>query len=170
MLETKRLYLKEYDSKYIDELHTNVFGSTKTAKYVLWRPTQNKEDVKDKLEYWLYQVKVKFLFIAHKKDTDEPIGFISVDEIESNVYGNLGITIGEKFINLGYGSEVLEALIEHIRVIGGKEIHYSHFKENDASRKLALKCGFKFYKKAKRIRKYDGREFDELFYILRIRK
>ena len=170
MIETKNLILKEYDEKYIEKAHVNIFSSQETAKYVLWRPTKSALDVKDKIEYWLNEVKVSIFWMAHIKDNDEPIGFVSVDEIEPNVYGNLGIAIGEKYVNKGYGSELLNETIEYIKSINGKEIHYSHFKENEASKRLALKFGFQFYKEEKRIRKYDNKEFDELFYVLKLDK
>lgn len=169
MIETKRLLLKEYDEKYITQAHENVFSSLETAKYVLWRPTKNPLEVKDKLEYWLNEVKVSVLWLVHKKEDDEVIGFISVDEIEPSIYGNLGIAIGEKFINKGYGSEVLEALLTYLSFMGAKEIEYSHFKENEASKRLALKYGFKYYKEGKRLRRYDNKEFDECFYKLILR-
>lgn len=170
MLETKNLILKAYDEKYIEKAHDNIFSSLETAKYVLWRPTKSALDVKKKIEYWIYETGCSIFWMAHRKDNDEPIGFICVDEIEPKVYGNLGIAVGEKYIKKGYGSEILKAAIEYIKTIGGKEIHYSHFKENEASEKLALKFGFEFYKQDKRIRRYDNKEFCELFYVLKLDK
>lgn len=168
MIETNRLILKEYDEKYAKKAHLNFFSSKITAKYVLWRPTERVEDVIDKINYWLNEVKIDIFWMIHKKEDDEPIGFVSADEIEPNIYGNIGIAIGENFVENGYGSEVLTELIKHIKSLGGKQIHYSHFKENEASKKLALKFGFKFYKSDKRVRRYDNKEFEELFYVLNL--
>lgn len=168
MIETKRLMLKEYDEKYIEKAHLNFFSSEVTARYVLWRPTKSKEDVKDKIEYWLNELHVDIFWMIHEKESDEPIGFVSSDKIGENVYGDIGIAIGEKYVKKGYGSEVLNELIKYIKSNGGKEIHYSHFKENEASKRLALKYGFKYYKSDKRIRRYDNKEFDELFYVLKV--
>ena len=170
MIETKNLVLKEYDEKYIEKAHLNFFSSYNTAKYVLWRPTQNPLEVKNKIEYWLNECKISIFWMIHKKDNDEPIGFVCVDEINPNIYGNLGIAIGETFVGKGYGGEVLKELIGYVKSIGGKEIHYSHFKENKASQNLALKFGFEFYKSGKRTRRYDNREFEELFYVLKLDK
>ena len=167
MIETKNLVLKEYDEKYIEKAHHNFFSSEITSKYVLWRPTKNPIEVKEKIEYWLYEVKVSIFYMIHDKN-DEPIGFVCVDEIEPNIYGNFGIALGENYVNKGYGSEVLTTIIEYIKSLGGKEIHYSHFRENEASKKLALKYNFKFYKEGKRVRRYDNREFDEISYILKL--
>lgn len=168
MRETKRLILKDYDEKYIEKAHQNFFSSLETSKYVLWRPTKSAIDVKNKIEYWLNEVKIDIFWIIHIKETDEPIGFISASKMSNNVFGDIGIVIGENFVKKGYGSEVLKELIEYIKSLGGKEIHYSHFKENKASERLAIRLGFKYYKKDKRIRTYDKKEFEELFYILKI--
>lgn len=168
MIETKSLILKEYDEKYIEKAHANIFSSKETAKYVLWRPTNNPIEVKNKIEYWVNELKLSIFWMAHLKDTDEPIGFVSANKIAQDVYGDIGIAIGEKYIRNGFGSELLSELIKYIKSIGGKEIHYSHFKENEASEKLALKFGFEFYKKDKRIRGYDNKEFCELFYVLKL--
>jgi len=170
MKETKRLLLKEYDEKYIEKAHLNFFSSLNTSKYVLWRPTKTPLEVKDKIEYWLNEVKITIFWMIHLKDNDEPIGFISLDEIEPSVYGNLGIAIGENYLKQGYASEVLNELIEYVKSLNGKEIHYSHVKENEASKRLALKFGFKYYKSDKRVRRYDNKEFEELFYVLKLDK
>ena len=167
MIETKNLLLKEYDERYCERAHVNFFSSHVTAKYVLWRPTETAKDVKDKIEYWLNDVKVSVFYMIHTKD-DEPIGFVCVDEIEDKVYGNLGIALGENYVNKGYGSEVLTTLINELKQAGAREIYYSHFKENEASKRLALKHGFIFYKEDKRTRRYDNKEFNELCYVLKL--
>ena len=168
MIETKNLILKEYEEKYIKQAHDNFFSSYETAKYVLWKPTKTPIEVKEKIEYWLNEVKVSIFYLIHTKDNDEPIGFVCVNETSPNVYSNLGIAIGENYVNKGYGKEVLTALIEYIKSKGGKEIHYSHFKENEPSKRLAMKCGFEYVKQDKRTRRYDNKEFEELYYILKL--
>ena len=168
MIETRRLILKDYDEKYALKAHLNFFSSKETAKYVLWRPTESVQEVIDKVNYWLNVAKIDIFWMIHKKDDDEPIGFVAASKLGDYIYGDVGIAIGESFVGKGYGSEVLEKLIEHIKLQGGKELHYSHFKENEASRRLALKYHFEFYKSGKRVRKYDNKEFDELFYVLKL--
>ena len=168
MIETKRLILKEYDEKYIEKAHVNFFSSEVTARYVLWRPTKSVEEARRKVEYWINEAKIDIFWMIHEKDSDEPIGFVAANKIDEDIYGDVGIAIGENFVKKGYGSEVLKELIDYIKLNGGKEIHYSHFKENEASRALALKFGFEHYKSGKRVRGYDNKEFDELFYVLKI--
>ena len=169
MIETKRLLLKEYDESCIQKAHENFFCEKETAKYTLWRPTESPKDVKDKLEYWLYEVKVSILWLIYQKDNNEPIGFISGDETSTGVYDNIGIALGTKYINKGYGSEVMLAFINHLKNNGIKEVYYSHFKENIASENLALKFGFKKYKEGSRTRRYDNKTFIEIHYKLNLK-
>lgn len=165
---TKRLNLKEYDEKYASKAHLNFFCQKETAKYTLWKPTSSVEEAKQKLDRWTKASKISIFWLIHDKVSDEPIGFVCADEISPKVYGSLGITIGLDYIKKGYGSEVLEALINHIKEIGGERIEYSHFEENIASRALALKHGFEFVKKQNSVRGHDKLEFVEVCYVLNL--
>lgn len=168
MIETPRLFLKEYDEKYIEKYHSNFLGELETSKYTLWRPTNSGEEAKKKLEYWLSAFNNGILWLIHDKFSDEPIGFIAINEISPCVYGNIGIAIGTRFIQKGYASESLAVLIDYIKHHNGKKIYYSHFEENIASQKLAEKFNFNYYKKDIRIRSYDNKQFVEKFYVLEL--
>ena len=165
MIRTDNLILKDYNEKYVDEMHYNVLSSKETAKYMLWKPSDTILEAKEKLEKWSSIFKFCYIICTQ---SDEPIGFVSFNEIEDNVYGDLGIAIGERYVNKGYGSEILSTIIGYIKSINGKQIHYSHIKENEQSLKLALKFGFKFYKSSNITRRYDNKEFEELFYVLNL--
>lgn len=169
-IETKRLYLKEYDEKYAGKAHDNFFCEEETAKYTLWKPTANEEEAKQKLDRWTKVSKISIFWLIHDKISDEPIGFICSHEISPKVYGNLGIAIGLNYIKKGYGSEALEALINYIKELGGEKIEYSHFEENEASKALALKHGFEFVKKQNSVRNHDKLEFIEVCYVLNLNK
>ena len=153
-LNTKDLVLKEYEEKYVLSAHNNFLSQEETAKYTLWRPTSSVEEAKAKLEYWNSDKDSVLFWLVFEKNSDAAIGFVSAANLGNGVYGNVGIAIGLDYINKGYGSQVLEALIYYISKLGGVEIHYSHFEGNDASKNLALKYGFEYYcigKKVKRI-------------------
>ena len=170
-IKSKDLEFVKYKDVFTKQCHYNFLCEEDTAKYTLWRTTKGLEEAKEKLKYWTSNLKENDIFWLIKElKTSKIIGFICAEELEQDVYGNIGIAIGLKFINKGYGSQSLEKLIEQILKQGGKEIHYSHFKENLASQNLALKCGFEYIRSEKRIRRHDGKEFEELFYILNIDK
>ena len=168
MIETSRLYLKKYQEKYAGKAHLNFFCQEETAKYTLWKPTKNVEEAKQKLDRWTKVANISIFWLIHDKVSDEPIGFVCANEISPKVYGSLGIAIGLDYIKKGYGSEVLETLINHIKGLGGEKIEYSHFEENVASKALALKHGFKFVKKQNSVRGHDKLAFVEVCYELNL--
>ena len=167
-IETSNLVFKKGDLKYAKQMHENFFSQPQTAKYMLWSVTNTVEEAEAKIARWMEHQKDHAHWFIHLKTTDEPIGFITAEEIEPNVYGNIGLCLGEGYINQGYGTEALVALIEYLKSLGAKTISYSHLKDNVASQKLALKLGFKFNRQEKRLRKHDGKEFDEIFYTLEL--
>ena len=166
ILETQNLILKPYQEKYAQKAHKNFFCQEETAKYMLWKPTQSAEEANERLKRWTNNW--KFFWVIHDKATDEPIGFLGVDEIEPKIYGHLGLCIGLKYKGNGYGTQALKACKEYLKLQGATEIHYSHFKENIASRKLAEKIGFTFTKEDTRTRAWDNKEFIERCYVLKI--
>ena len=168
VIETKDLILRPYRKDDVKQAHDNFLSQKETAKYTLWRPTDTVEEAELKLDYWKECMKNGFFWLIEEKDSHQVIGFVAADKIDDGVYGNVGIAIGTGYINKGYGSQCLAILIDEIRKIGAKEIHYSHFKENEASKNLALKHGFVYYKSGSRVRKYDNKTFEEIFYILKL--
>ncbi len=172
MLNTKTKDLKfiSYQDIYAKECHDNFLCQEETAKYTLWKKTNSEEEAKAKMNFWTSNLGRNDIFcLIQEIGSKKIVGFICAGETSTDIYGDVGIAIGLNFIKKGYGSQALGALVETIKNRGGKEIHYSHFAENTASKNLALKFGFEFYKQDKRTRKHDNKTFDELFYILKLR-
>ena len=159
----------EYDKKYAEQCHRNFLGQLETSKYTLWKPTQNVEDAERKLEFWTSDLKGNDIFWLILDKKNQAIGFICAGESSPGVFGDIGIAIGKEFLHNGYGTMALNELLKVIKERDGKEVHYSHFEENEASKRLAMKFGFEFYKRDVRLRKYDNKEFNELFYVLKIK-
>lgn len=167
--KTEDLIFVTYQDHYAKECHENFLSQEETAKYTLWKTTKTEEEAKSKLDFWTSNLGKNDIFcLIQEIKTRKIVGFICAGETSDCIYGDVGIAVGQSFIKKGYGTQALMALIETIRKRGGKEIHYSHFKENEASKNLALKFGFEFYKQEKRTRKHDNKIFDELFYLLKL--
>ena len=168
-VRTKDLLLKGYDEIMAAECHDNFLCQKETAKHTLWKPTESVQEAKEKLFRWTKDLKKNDIFwIVIEAKSGKAIGFVCVEEIGPKIYGNVGIAIGQEFVKKGYGSQVLFAVIDLIKSREGKEIHYSHFEENVASGLLAKKFGFEYYKQAPRVRRYDNKTFNELFYVLKL--
>lgn len=168
-IETENLILKKpQDTADAQKCHENFWNSYETAKFMLWEPTKNVEDAKTKMAKWIEYQKDHLQWFIYDKKSDEPIGFFSVEKLNDNVYGSLGLCFGEKNVGKGYGSEIMTTMIGYLKNLGAKKIEYSFLSGNIPSQKLAEKFGFKYSHKETRIRKHDGKEFDEIFYILEL--
>ena len=118
-LNSNELSFLNYDEKYATNCHKNFLSHEETAKYTLWKMTNNKDDAKIKLNYWTSSLGEKDIFWLIKENkSGEIIGFICVSEIEPNIYGDVGIAIGLDFVRKGYGKISLNALIQQIKMQG----------------------------------------------------
>ena len=160
-LETANLILKkELTDKDIEKLHNNVLIHEETAKYMLYKKSDTLEETKARIDKWSSWDNMYWIF---KKISNEPIGFLSFIESESEIT-NIGLCIGKDYIRKGYGKQVLSQLIEYAKANGKKMIEYSAFHENVASIELAKKLGFIYSHNKQSIRNWDNLEFTEDFY------
>ena len=170
MFETKDLIIKKGSIDDVYDMYENLWSSYKSSKYMLWRVSENIDQAKERIVKWLERQKDYDEWFVYEKSTNRAIGFASINKIEENRFGNIGIGLGEKYTTKGYGSQILEFLIDFARNKGAKIIEYSYINGNVASQKLAEKYGFKYFKTDKRVRNWDSKEFDEVFYILELEK
>ena len=81
----------KFDDKFIEQCHNNFLCQEETAKYTLWRTTKSVEEAKNKLYYWTSSLKQNDIFwLIKEKMSGEIIGFVCAEEINQNVYGNIG--------------------------------------------------------------------------------
>ena len=85
-------------------------------------------------------------------------------ETDEGVYEDTGVAFGPDFTGRGYGAQVLAALADDVRANGGKTMILSCRRENTASRKLILKCGFAFSHEEDRTDPRDGSPYILEFY------
>ncbi len=165
-IETKDLILKTDISKAeIEKIHQNVFSQSETAKYMLWRASDEIEWTKKRLKSW--QESNLELFFVHEKLTKVPIGFLTFLQ-EDDTLKNIGLCIGKNFIRKGYGKQVLTALLDYCKSHNIKTVEYSAFHENIASIELAKKLGFGYSHSKNSIRNHDNLSFVEDFYVKKI--
>ena len=112
-IETKDLILKTDISKEdIEKIHKNVFSQNETAKYMLWRASDEIEWTKKRLKSW--QESNVDLYFIYEKANNNPIGFLTFSQ-ESDTIKNIGLCIGKNFIRKGYGKQVLTALLDYCK-------------------------------------------------------
>ncbi len=169
MYETKRLIMNKGNLQDADKMFDNFLGQEETAKYMLWKPTANKEQNARWVAQTIEYAKTHDYFYIYEKGTNEPIGFISAENHGGGEWGNVAVCIGKDFTHKGYGSEALEFLLNYIKNKGGNEVVYTHLAGNIASQKLAEKFGFTYTETKPREVRKDNTVKDELFYNLDLR-
>ena len=101
------------------------------------------------------------------KETDEAIGFAGIKEVEQKVFEESGICVAAKYQNLGYGTEILQALMQlAFEEFGGEKFIYACMYENERSRKVCQKFGFRYSHSQDEVRQWDGAQFVNDFYCL----
>ena len=156
-IETKHLILRKAKDTDLLQIWHNVWEDTRLAKTMLWKPTLTLVDAKARLERTKAYQSEHFGYFVCLKETDEPIGFGGVREIEQGVYDETGICIAIAYQGRGYGKELLEALIGLVfDELGGTKFTYGCFHENAVSASLARSCGFVYTHSKPGLREIDG--------------
>ena len=109
-----------------------------------------------------------YYLIAELKDNDIPIGTCCAFPEGGNY--NIGYVIDRHYWKMGYGTEMVNALIGWIEREGGSSISCEVADENKASRALLHRFGFVQDKNTRYKKWGEERYFDAHIYRLEIRK
>ena len=138
-LSTERLNLREVrESDALSMFHL-IHHNPNVLKTFLARYMEHESEANvDNL--LLYQESGKLIYMIELKETQEVIGLLleqeqTVESIE------LGYAIGEPYWNLGYMTEALKAVIDHLFHLEYQRITAQCFIENKASARVMEKCG-----------------------------
>ena len=109
-IETKDLVLRKGKMSEAGKMHANFWGQEETAEFMLWTTTQTIEDAEKRLEKWLEYQKDHLHWFVYLKATNEPIGFVSVEDLGNGKFGNLAACLGVDFKGKGYATQILTIL------------------------------------------------------------
>ena len=166
-LETKDLILKKAIMEDVYELYHNIWSEKESAKYMLWNPAKSMEEAKERMSKTIDFQKNRIAYCVYEKQSGQGIGFAGMKEISDGVYEDNGIAIGTKFIGRGYGKQILMALVDYcFEELEATRIMCSCRKENIASKKMQLSCGFHYSYSQAMVDKRDGHEYTLDFYEL----
>lgn len=156
-LTTPHLLLRKARKEDLEAIWKNVWSDQALSKTMLWQPCPTLEEARGRLKRILpYHEKSDAFFIC-LRETDEAIGFAGVRETAPGEFEETGLCIARRFQGMGYGKEMLRALIHLVfDVHGGKRFLYACFHENAASAALCQSCGFTYSHTEKGLRAYDG--------------
>lgn len=144
-LETERLILAKGKFEDWKDMYENVWSQKETAEYLFWEITENEEDAKERMRRTIaFQAAHPYAWTVYEKKSGTAIGYAGMEEAENNTYRETGICLGRKYIRLGYGREILSALIDLAlnRLHAGNFI-YACRAENTASTALCRSFGFR---------------------------
>ena len=171
-ITTERLILRKARESDLESIWKNVWCDPSIARNMMWKVTETRQEAIERLQKTIeYQQNQPAYFVC-LKDSDEAIGFCGVREeslpqIDGKIYSESGICIASAFQNKGYGREVVEALKKLVfEQLDGEGFMYSCFADNEASRHLAVSCGFRFLVKSVTHRSWDDSDHDTDWFIM----
>lgn len=135
----------------------NVWSDEEVYKWMLFTPTYTDEEAIERCKRSMRFQENNYGYFVALKDTNEAIGLCAVKEYEENRYEECGICIGKAYQGKGYGSEILELLLDLcFNKLNGKDFKYGYFIENEKSKSLALKYKFKYLETIELKSPWDG--------------
>lgn len=165
LLETDDLILKKAEFDDWKAMWQNVWSRSEAAKYMLWRVTTDEEDAKVRIQKTIKYQEDHDTYLVYEKKSGQTIGFAGVEEISPHVYQDAGIALGPEYVGKGYGKQILLLLLEYCRSLGGKEFYYFTRAKNEASKGLALSCGFLYRYAEKKTDWRNGEPYElEVYY------
>lgn len=145
-LETKDLLLRQGSADDWRDLYLNLWSRADVFQYMFNRPSPDEtHGQKRTAAYAEMHKEVATEFFVCEKISGQVIGIAGIKELSPKSWTVTDIAIGLDFQGKGYGKQILKALIDLAFVENGaKELAYDCFYENEASKKLAVACGFTY--------------------------
>lgn len=145
MIKTQDLILDKGKFEDWKDMYENVWSKQECARYMYWDLTDNEEDAKERMNRTIAFQKEHDVYTVYEKESNKAIGYAGFEKVDEGIYEECGICIGPDYFHKGYGRQILETLIDHVKnECGAKEFVYHSRKENIASIKLAQSLGFEF--------------------------
>lgn len=170
VIETERLVLRAWKETDLEDLYE--YAKTDgVGQMAGWLPHKSIQESKTILDMF---IKDKNEFALELKENHKVIGSLGLEELSlslSKEYDNLtgreiGYVLSKDFWGKGLMPEAVNAVVEFC--FKQEKYDYlmcSHFIENNQSKRVIEKSGFKFVKKNTRTKK-DGSEYMSLYYVL----
>ena len=156
-LETKDLILRKAVFSDWEPVYRNIWRHFESARYMVWNVTESEEAAKMRMERTMaFQSAHDFHWTVVEKASGEAIGWAGMEEKEPGIWSETGVALGPDFVGKGYGTQILNALTDLARDLGGTRFLGCARRENLASRRLQLRCGFFYTHSQEAIHHRDG--------------
>lgn len=168
-LETEHLVLRKAKEEDLDSIWNSIWKDTDIAQSMLWKPTFTYEEAIERLSKTIrYQAEHFAYFVCLKENhCNTAIGFAGINEEEPGIYAESGICVAQKYQNLGFGKEIVKALLQLVfEELSGKKFIYSCFHENLRSAAICRFFGFQYSYCKEDVREWDGYSYLSDYYEL----
>ena len=140
-IETKRLKLRNYEKTDADFV-ISIWNDPEMGKYMPDPSIENMDEEYRKVYDTLEEDEECCYLISECLVTGEPIGACSFVVSEDGTNYDLGYSVHMKFWRNGYGTEMLQGMINYAKSRGAKTITAPFNKNNVASNAIMRKFGF----------------------------
>lgn len=169
MIETESLILDKGKESDWEDMYRTVWSQPSCAKYMFWSLTANEEDAKVRMGKSVEFQKSHDAYLVYEKATGKAIGFAGVKQIAPTVYQETGICLGPGYVGKGFGTQILQGLLQYCKNEHQAEAFiYFTREENIASNRLAKSFGFTLVSAEPAIDPRDGHPYQLLKYSLKL--
>lgn len=145
MIETKDLFLREGTPDDWKDLYRNLWSREDVFRYMFNKPSPDEKAGRKRTNLYARMHKeVKTEFFVCEKASGQAIGIAGIKELKPGEWTITDIAIGPDFHGKGYGKQIITALLNLAFELGATEVAYDCFSQNEASKRLALSCGFTY--------------------------
>ena len=167
MIETQDLILDKGKQSDWKDMYQNVWCRKEAAQYMFWNRSLCEEDAYRRMERTIAYQEDHDAWLVYEKSSGKAIGFAGLRKINDTACEESGICLGPAYVEKGYGTQILDALIQRARdVYHAKTFYYDAREDNYVSRRLARSFGFEVTDAKPTLDERDGNEY----VILRYRK
>jgi len=145
MIEIKDLILRQGSADDWQDLYRNLWSREEVFQYMFNKPSPDEEAGRKRTALYVEMHKeVKTEFFVCEKSSGQAIGIAGIKELKLGKWTITDIAIGPDFHGKGYGKQIVTALLNLAFELGATEVAYDCFAQNEASKRLALSCGFAY--------------------------
>lgn len=147
-LETERLVLRRFRAGDAQAMFGNWAHDPEVTRYLTWEPHQSIDVTQGILREWIgsYERPDFYQWAICPRDTNEPVGSISVVNCQENVSAlEIGYCIGKRWWRQGITSEALQAVIDYLFAeVGALRVCADHDSRNPNSGRVMRHCGMTY--------------------------
>lgn len=167
--ESERLYMRRFEDEDLEELY-DICRQPEVGPNCGWKPHENISETKKYIEQCMHS-REKIVFAIEDRRTEKLLGGIGIMKDAKRDDDNIleiGYNLGKEYWGQGYMTEAVKALLKFcFRKLGVPMITVYHFPENDRSRRVIEKCGFKREGTIRAgYKRFDGVLMDEVCYSM----